>query len=448
MSEELKDIYSEYGLSETGEELTKEETEMDIEDIVKDVITHRDKDYVPASDMETTLVLDELFDSDIAFAEKLKASEEDKNTDEIPQKPLKPTHKIYQDKKDKPLIFERITVLKEKLQCKSKSINPPKQKKTKAKRFPVWAQILSAVSLVLGFGIAIYFASSFRYTVYLDGNTYKTRSISQNAAEVLKQIGAEFDDGSRIDTEKEGKEIFITVIRPFNVTFKFDGKTKTVETTGDTVKNLLPTKLNDYDTVSVPLNRTVNEPVEITVTRIKLKKRTVEEVIKAPLIDQSEGAKKTVTKPGVDGLDLVTYLDTYHDNKLISTHEIARRTVTEAQASIILSLEYNGEIPEMKEAPAKYKEILNIECTAYCMPGNRTSTGKLAMVGYVAVDPTVIPYHTKMFICSPDGSLIYGYAQAEDCGGAIKGNRVDLYFDTEEECINFGRRPMIAYIRE
>ncbi len=442
MSEELRDIYSEYGLDETGEELTKEEIEMNIEDIVKDVIAHRDKDYVPASDMETTLVLDELFDSDIAFAEKIIAEEDSgKKEPEI----LKPAHTEKTSKKS----IKHLALWRRKRDTEvSKPEQAEKTKKLSLKTIPSWSYILTGAIVTTAVFAAVYFGFTYRYVVEVNGATYKTRSFSQSPDSALKRIDAEFEDNSRIDTEKNGKVIHVTVTRPFDVTFNFDGKTETVETTGDTVKNLLPTKLSEYDTVSVPLNKTVSEATEIKITRIKLKKRTVEEVIKAPIIDQSNGAKKTVTKPGVDGLDLVTYLDTYHDNKLISTHEIARITVTEAQASIILSLEYNGEIPEMKEAPEKYKEILNIECTAYCMPGNHTATGKLAMVGYVAVDPTVIPYHTKMFICSPDGSMVYGYAQAEDCGGAIKGNRVDLYFDTEEECINFGRRSMIAYVLE
>ncbi len=78
-------------------------------------------------------------------------------------------------------------------------------------------------------------------------------------------------------------------------------------------------------------------------------------------------------------------------------------------------------------------------CTAY------TATGTLARVGAIAVDPTVIPYGTRMFIVTNDGAYIYGIAVAEDCGGAIKGNRVDLYFDTVAECWSFGIREATIY---
>ena len=68
-----------------------------------------------------------------------------------------------------------------------------------------------------------------------------------------------------------------------------------------------------------------------------------------------------------------------------------------------------------------------------------------ARVGAIAVDPTVIPYGTRMFIVTNDGEYVYGIATAEDCGGGIKGNHVDLFFNTVEECFQFGVRDCIIY---
>ena len=76
----------------------------------------------------------------------------------------------------------------------------------------------------------------------------------------------------------------------------------------------------------------------------------------------------------------------------------------------------------------------------------KTATGTIARVGAIAVDPKVIPYGTRMYIVSSDGTITYGVATAEDCGGSIKGNRVDLFFDTYSECINFGVRSCTVYI--
>lgn len=74
-----------------------------------------------------------------------------------------------------------------------------------------------------------------------------------------------------------------------------------------------------------------------------------------------------------------------------------------------------------------------------------TSTGSRVHVGTVAVDPRYIPYGTRMFIMAKSGSYVYGISEAEDCGGAIKGDRVDLYLPTYEECMEFGRRVCTVY---
>lgn len=77
-----------------------------------------------------------------------------------------------------------------------------------------------------------------------------------------------------------------------------------------------------------------------------------------------------------------------------------------------------------------------------------TKSGTKARVGTVAVDPTIIPLGTKLYIEYADGSGAYGYATAEDTGSAIKGYRVDLFFNTYQECIEFGRRRVVVYILE
>ena len=72
-----------------------------------------------------------------------------------------------------------------------------------------------------------------------------------------------------------------------------------------------------------------------------------------------------------------------------------------------------------------------------------TATGTFVHVGTVAVDKSVIPLGTKLYIVTNDG-VVYGTAVAEDTG--VKGNKIDLYYDTYQQCINFGRRTCTVYI--
>lgn len=74
-----------------------------------------------------------------------------------------------------------------------------------------------------------------------------------------------------------------------------------------------------------------------------------------------------------------------------------------------------------------------------------TANGAKVKWGVVAVDPSVIPYGTRMFIVSNDGAYIYGLSTAEDCGGAIQNKRLDLYMPTLEEAYKFGVRNCTVY---
>lgn len=86
------------------------------------------------------------------------------------------------------------------------------------------------------------------------------------------------------------------------------------------------------------------------------------------------------------------------------------------------------------------KENFKVEATAYTHTGDRTASGLEARVGLIAVDPNVIPLGTMLYV---DG---YGYAVAADTGGAIKGKMVDVFFDTWNECMEWGRRSVDVYI--
>lgn len=96
-----------------------------------------------------------------------------------------------------------------------------------------------------------------------------------------------------------------------------------------------------------------------------------------------------------------------------------------------------------------YSGVRSMTATAYTTGhggvGTRTASGTAVHVGSVAVDKSVIPLGTRMYIVA-GGNVVYGLAVAEDTG--VKGNKIDLYYDTYEECIQFGRRNCTVYILE
>ena len=83
---------------------------------------------------------------------------------------------------------------------------------------------------------------------------------------------------------------------------------------------------------------------------------------------------------------------------------------------------------------------LNVEATAYTYTGNNTATGVKPREGLIAVDPKVIAMGSQVYV---EG---YGYAIAADTGGAIKGNRIDVFFGTLRQCIDWGRKPVKIHV--
>jgi 3D (Asp-Asp-Asp) domain-containing protein len=88
------------------------------------------------------------------------------------------------------------------------------------------------------------------------------------------------------------------------------------------------------------------------------------------------------------------------------------------------------------------ERVMMMEATAYTWTGNRTASGTWPAVGTVAVDPEVIPLGTRLWI---EG---YGPAVALDTGGLVKGNIIDVYLPTEDECWAWGRRQVEVRVIE
>jgi len=82
-----------------------------------------------------------------------------------------------------------------------------------------------------------------------------------------------------------------------------------------------------------------------------------------------------------------------------------------------------------------------MRATAYCIPGGITKTGASVRWGVIAVDPRVISLGENVYV---EG---YGQARALDTGGAIKGNRIDLYMNSTEAALSYGVRNVMVYVQ-
>ena len=98
------------------------------------------------------------------------------------------------------------------------------------------------------------------------------------------------------------------------------------------------------------------------------------------------------------------------------------------------------QVPAPVQEPSRGERVLMMEATAYCY-GNITKTGTSPVEGRtIAVDPEVIPLGSKVYVSCDTWPEIDGTYVAEDTGGAIKGNIIDVYMQDYDTCLQFGRR--------
>jgi 3D (Asp-Asp-Asp) domain-containing protein len=151
-----------------------------------------------------------------------------------------------------------------------------------------------------------------------------------------------------------------------------------------------------------------------------------------------------IRSPGQPGVLLKTYRVTTENDVEVKRQEIGSQVVKQPVPRLIAcGIQTDaGERKASRGNGGKTLRTIQVVATAYTRTGDRTATGVWPYVGGVAVDPNVIPLGSKLYI---DG---YGPARAVDTGGLIKGNRIDLYFDSEAECLAWGRRVVEVDIME
>ncbi len=126
--------------------------------------------------------------------------------------------------------------------------------------------------------------------------------------------------------------------------------------------------------------------------------------------------------------------------------EAAKETEKREKAAREAERERASHNKAMHEKAVKEGKVVYVSATAYSAYdpgcGHYTASGTRLRHGVIAVDPSFIPLGTRVYIPG------YGEAVAEDTGGAIVGNIIDIAFDTHEEALAFGRQDLEIYILE
>ena len=174
--------------------------------------------------------------------------------------------------------------------------------------------------------------------------------------------------------------------------------------------------------------------------------------------DELERGEKKIGTEGVDGEKAVVKKVKYIDGERDSDEVIAEKVIKKPVDEVTLvgtkgagSTGGEGTFTDENGNEVSYKYKLTGSGTAYnAAPGALTSTGAAVYEGGVAVNPSLIPYGSKLYIVSTDGSRTYGYATAVDTGGALMDGSaiVDCFYFSYDACVNWGRRNVNVYVIE
>ena len=311
----------------------------------------------------------------------------------------------------------------------------------------------------------------FAKTTYVitDGEQVKVHSTyASDPADVLDEAGFQLGDADTFVTEPGDGVSEITVRRGMNVTIDCCGESVQAISYGETVGELLERleiQVSEEADLSVALDEQIVEGMQIVISTTVISTDTYTADIPYETIYQEtdllkEGTQVVLTQ-GANGQKVCTAEVTYVNGQETVRNVLTEETVTEAVTQVVAIGTGDGTVSNGKPiigdgviiAPngdvLTYDSVKKFTATAYTHtdPGctTITATGTTVHIGTVAVDPRVIPYGTRMFIITKDGRYIYGVSTAEDCGSAIKNNKVDLYFPTYDQCIQFGVRDVYIY---
>ena len=305
--------------------------------------------------------------------------------------------------------------------------------------------------------------------VAADGTTRTVKLYyGDTVAEAVEESGFTLGENDVLSVDadtalREDAEVSIT--RYYHVTLAHDGEEQTLLVKEGDVASALEAAnltLGEEDYTDAPLDQALTEGLVVTVSRVTYEETQETEAVAYSTKEEKtdslyEGETKVKTE-GVEGERTIVYRNKMVNGKVVETEEISNEVTTEPVDKVVLvgtkkkpsgyaSISSDGTLIDHNGNKVSYKKAFTGRCTAYT-GGGWTATGRPAQYGNIAVNPDVIPYGSKLYICSPDGSVVYGYAIAADTGGFASQGYImaDLYFDTYAECANFGVRNMTIYV--
>jgi uncharacterized protein YabE (DUF348 family) len=331
--------------------------------------------------------------------------------------------------------------------------------------------VVSIAAIVLiGAGIGVFAWVEKDVVINDNGNVITCKTMKNTFELTLEENGIVVNEHDYIsvplDTSLQTtniNEIYIKRAVPVYITA--DNTRTELMTYKNTVKELLsdsPLKPEGNDRLEgANPNDVISEGMEIKIVRVTEKvvgeTETIPYVVHRRTNKRMDEGSERIIQQGQDGVLEKLYKVVIEDGKEVSRLFFSEKVLLEP-VNMVMELGTVLNHTTSRGDVVRYSKVMDMKATSYTAsfkdtgkaPGHPLfgicATGMKARKGVIAVDPKVIPLHTRLYVEIIGDTPDYGYCIAGDVGGAIKGNKIDLYYDTQEYVDKFGVKKVRVYI--
>ncbi len=332
--------------------------------------------------------------------------------------------------------------------------------------FVLFAALL--LSVMIGYSL---YSGLKKELMIVDGNNrFHIKTMGDDVETVFEQIGVGIESWDYVSVPltmvlsgSTAQEVFIKRAVPVNI--YLEGRTTQIMTYYDTVGETIEKNGIVIGLLDRVKGHSLSDPIlagmDIKIIRVREELLIEKEdipytVIQTPDEVMNRGEQK-ITQKGIDGILEKYYKLTYEDGR-ITARDFLEEKIAEEPVNELVQV---GTVPNFNTSRGdlvRYSKVLEMNATAYTSrfsctgknPGDPEFgicyTGMNAREGIIAVDTKVIPLYTKVYVEVVGSTKDYGFAIAGDIGSAIKGNLIDLYFDSGEAVDSWGKKKVRVYI--